>query len=775
MKNKKIVSLLLVLLVAVLVLGAMPVSAAEPFQTYTYSSDGFALYSPAAYSTPRTFDYRDIFAGYTGAVIDFDKPTDITTDDAGNIYLADSGNNRIVVMSGEDYKVKTIIQNFDNNGYADSFNECRGVFVDDEYVYVCDTNNERIVMFDRYGNFTSSARVIGKPSGTLFGATTQYNPVAVAVDQYERIFVISYTTYEGVIVMTSDGIFTGYIGAQKGDYSAMEILLRRFQSAEQRENSKQNTSTEFNNISIDSDGFVYVTTNTIDENKQQAAIESKEADYAPVKKLNSAGAEIMKRNGFFAPGGEVEVQSGLGVQKDSDEITGASSIVDVAIGDEGTWTIADAKRSKVFTYDQNGILLFAFGDKGIQRGNIQTISAITYQGNNLIILDKDAKSFTVFTRTVYGDLLIDALRCENDRRYEESVDAWLSVLQYNNNFDSAYIGVGRAYYRQGDATFVSPDGQTYYKQSSVAVYGGADGKEIVAYTVDGTPEGEVIDVNNDYDKTGYDLAMDYLSAAYDDQNWSNAYKEVRKEWISKFILLILIVAVVLVVLLAKFLKFAGNYNAKVALLGVQRKTFRQELMYVFHLVFHPFDGFWDLKHEKRGSVRASLVILAVVILSFYYQSIGTGYVMNPEGTYSTIVAQFLSVMLPFILWVISNWCLTTLFEGEGSFKDIFIATSYALAPLPLFLIVSTIMSNFVTLEESAIASMLVVIAFVWAGLLIFFGTMVTHDYSFTKNLLMCLATIVGMAVIMFVGFLFSSLIGKMVSFVSSIISEISYR
>ena len=769
MKNKKIFSLLLCVLAVVMVLGCFSGYAAEPYQTYTYSADGFALYSPAAYSSPTTYSYTDVFTNLTTAK-NFDKPTDIFADDAGNVYLADSGNNRIVIMSGEDYKVKSVIENFKNNGYDDSFNECRGVFVDKNYVYVCDTNNERIVVFDRFGDFTKCDRVIGKPTGTLFGATTQYNPVAVAVDQYERIFVVSYTTYEGVIVMTRDGVFTGYIGAQKGNYNAIEIILRRFQSAEQREASKKNTSTEFNNISIDSDGFIYVTTDTIETDKQQAAIESKEADYAPVKKLNSAGAEIMKRNGFFAPGGEVDVLTRTTDPSKANNI-GASKIIDVAIGDEGTWTIADQKRSKVFTYDQNGVLLFAFGDMGIQEGNIQSIAGITYQGDRLIILDKDAKNFTVFKRTDYGTLLLNALHCENQRQYEESVDAWLSVLQYNNNFDSAYIGVGRAYYRQGDATFVSADGQIYYKQSSVAVYGGENGKEVVGYAVDGEP----LAVNEEYNKSGYDLAMEYLSAAYDAENWSNAYKEVRKEWIAKFVPLILIVVVALVVLLSKFLKFAGKYNAKVALLGVERKTLRQELMYVFHLVFHPFDGFWDLKHEKRGSVRASLIILGVVILSFYYQSIGTGYVMNPEGEYSTIVTQLLSVGLPFILWIISNWCLTTLFEGEGSFKDIFIATSYALAPLPLFLIVSTIMSNFVTLEESAIASMLVTLAFVWAGMLIFFGTMVTHDYSFGKNLLMCVATIVGMAIIMFVGFLFSSLIGKMVSFVSSIIMEISYR
>ncbi len=767
MKNKRILSLLLMVLAVVMVLGTFSGAAIESYQTYTYSADGFPLYSPAAYSSPTTYDYRDVFTTTDGN--QFEKPTDIFADDAGNVYVADAGNNRIVILSGEDYKHKATIQNFMNNGYADSFNECRGVFVNEEYVFVCDTNNERIVVFDKYGDFKECERVIGKPMGSLFGATTQYNPVAVVVDQYDRIFVISYTTYEGVIVMTNDGVFTGYIGAQKGTYNVLEILLRRFQSAEQREASKKNTSTEFNNISIDSDGFIYVTTNTIDSEQQQSAIESKTPDYAPVKKLNSAGAEIMKRNGFFAPGGEVNVQNRTTDPNKKDSI-GASSIVDVAIGAEGTWSIVDVKRSKVFTYDQNGVLLFAFGDKGIQQGNIQSISAITYQDDKLIILDKEAETFTVFQRTPYGNLLLDALHLENERMYEKSIDAWLSVLQYNNNFDSAYIGVGRAYYRQGGANFVSADGQVYYKQSSVAQYD-ATGKEIVGYAVDGEP----LAVNEEYTKTGYDLAMQYLSAAYDTENWSNAYKEIRKGWIADFIPLILIVAVALVVLLSKFLKFAGKYNAKVALLGVQRKTFRQELMYVFHLVFHPFDGFWDLKHEKRGSVRASLVILGVVILSFYYQSIGTGYIMNPEGTYSTIFAQILAVGLPFILWVIANWCLTTLFEGEGSFKDIFIATSYALAPLPLFLIASTIMSNFVTLEESALATMLITVAFVWAGLLIFLGTMVTHDYSFGKNLLMCVATIVGMAVIMFVGFLFSSLMGKMVSFVSSIVMEISYR
>lgn len=761
MKNKKILTFFLLLLASLMMFGSFAAFAEEPYQTYTYSADGFALYSPAAYSPVDKISYDKI-----GLATDFNNPSDLVVDKKGDVYLADPGNNRVIAMHGTDYTLKFEKTEFDNNGYRDKFYNCQGVFVDENYLYVCDTGNNRIVMFDLNGNFV---KVIGKPQGKLFGTDTTYRPKAVAVDQYGRIFVISAGTYEGVIVMTSDGEFTGYIGAQKVSISAIELLWRRFQTAEQRKGQAQHLSVEYNNITVDTDGFIYVTTNNIDASSQQAALTSMSADYSPVKKLNSAGTEIMKRNGFFAPGGEVDTQN---FTTDDSAPTGPSRIIDVAIGEEGTWSIADSLRSKIFTYDQNGVLLFAFGDTGIQLGCVEEISSVTYQGSKMLILDKKANTFTVYKRTYYGDQLIAALKCENDRKYADAINAWLNVLQYNNNFDSAYIGVGKSYYRQGDASFVSEDGQSYYKQSEVAVY---DGDSVVGYTVDGTPDGTPLHIDDEYTKRGYTLAMEYLSAAYDDANWSNAYKEIRKEWIAKWILLIPVVAVILIIAWSKFMKFAGKVNDKVSVMGTGKKKYGQELIYVFHLMFHPFDGFWDLKHERRGSVRAAITILGVLILSFYYQSIGTGYVMNPSGEYSTIIAQVLSIMLPFLLWVIANWCLTTLFEGEGSFKDIFIATSYALSPMPLLLIISTILSNVVTLEESAIVTMLVTIGFVWAGLLIFFGMMVTHDYSFTKNLLMCIVTIVGMAVIMFVGFLFSSLIGKMVSFVSSIATEIGYR
>ena len=230
-------------------------------------------------------------------------------------------------------------------------------------------------------------------------------------------------------------------------------------------------------------------------------------------------------------------------------------------------------------------------------------------------------------------------------------------------------------------------------------------------------------------------------------------------------------------MLLQFLKFLGwaKKKNKATSLKVGRKSYLEELLFVFHLQFHPFDGFWDLKHEQRGSVRGGLTIMGITILAFFYQSIGRGYIFNPRDRYSTILVQIVSIVVPVLLWCAGNWCLTTLFEGEGSLKDIFIATSYSLAPLPLLVIVSTIFTNVLTLQEGTIVSLLVTIGYIWVAFLLFFGMLVTHDYSLGKNVLITICTIVAMAVIMFVAILFSSLLVKMVTFVVSIITEISNR
>ncbi len=723
---KKLTKVLILVIVAVMLFGTVYSSAADGYDTYTYSIDGEPLMSPTAYTAIDSFDAIDMKLASSG-VASLKTANDIIADEKGNLYIADSDNNRIVVLNKYYEYTATISTYVDENNKAQSLSSPKGVFVTDpgktadgnSYVYVCDSGNRRVVIFDREYNYV---KTIEKPDSVIL-TEGAFNPQSIAVDIYGRIFIVSPDCFEGVIVLSSEGDFTGFIGAQKVTASLIDLIWDKFKTKEQLDASQRKIPYPYNNITVDDDGFVYVTTSVTDNSadalkNQFASIKSKSSSYSPVKKLNSQGVEIMKRNGFFDPGGEVAI---LGSKE-------VSVITDIAVGNEGSWTILDHSRSRLYTYDKNGNLLFAFGNSGDQLGNGIDIVSMAYQivdgEYRLVVLDNRSEGYnvTVYAPTPYCDTIMAALHNQNENNYSQSIYYWEDVLTQNNNFDLAYIGIGKALYSQGE----------------------------------------------------YEEAQEMLSRAYETAFYSKAFIEVRNEIIAKWILPLMIVVIALVIAFFKFLGYAKKKN-KATSLKVGRKTYWEELLYAFHLPFHPFDGFWDLKHEKRGSVRAASTIIALSIVALFYQSIGRGYTFNARGSTTNIFVMLALVAVVVLLFCVSNWCLTTLFEGEGSFKDIYIATGYSLAPLPLFLIISTILTNVLTVSEGSIVNLIVTFAYIWVGILLFFGVLVTHDYSLGKNLITIIGTIVAMLVILFVVVLFVSLVAQMVTFIISIFSEITNR
>jgi hypothetical protein len=225
---------------------------------------------------------------------------------------------------------------------------------------------------------------------------------------------------------------------------------------------------------------------------------------------------------------------------------------------------------------------------------------------------------------------------------------------------------------------------------------------------------------------------------------------------------------------SKFFKYANKVNKK-GQKQKEKRSFGEEILYAFHIIFHPFDGFWDLKHEKRGSVRGAIFWLVVSCFAFVYQSIGVGYLRNPMGGGGSYIMSCISIISPVMLWVVANWCITTLFEGEGSFKDVFVATCYSLVPLPMLIIPGVMLTNIMTVSEMAIYDLMLGFAFLWLGLLVFFGMMVTHDYTLGKNFITAIVSIVGVAFIIFIVGLFSTLVAKVFTFFYNIYVELSYR
>lgn len=205
-------------------------------------------------------------------------------------------------------------------------------------------------------------------------------------------------------------------------------------------------------------------------------------------------------------------------------------------------------------------------------------------------------------------------------------------------------------------------------------------------------------------------------------------------------------------------------------------AYQKSLRYCFHCIVRPFDGFWDLTHEKRGSFAAANTLVVLVLLTKLIKLAGTSFIFEPVNwNYVNILFEIMSFLLPFIIYCVANWCLTTLFEGKGTLKDIYMGTAYAMTPYILIQLPLVILSNFVTEEEGAFYTYFGYFSFVWCAFLIVASVMMIHDFLVGKAFLSLVFSAVGMLVIVFLMLLFFSLISGGFSYFYSLYKEIVYR
>ncbi len=202
----------------------------------------------------------------------------------------------------------------------------------------------------------------------------------------------------------------------------------------------------------------------------------------------------------------------------------------------------------------------------------------------------------------------------------------------------------------------------------------------------------------------------------------------------------------------------------------------QCLKYAFYVIFHPFDGFWDLKHEKRGNLAAANIILVMLMLTLVLQRQLTAFIFNNNRVEELNLLPICGgVLLVVLLWCISNWSLTSLMDGEGTFKEIYITTCYSLVPLILIYLPLIPFSHILTAEDSHFYVFFMGLASVWTGFLMICGTMVLHQYSLSKTIVTTICILLGMCIIVFIGLLCFSLIQQMAAFVDTIYKELYLR
>ncbi|MGM9551108.1 MAG: Yip1 family protein [Clostridia bacterium] len=206
------------------------------------------------------------------------------------------------------------------------------------------------------------------------------------------------------------------------------------------------------------------------------------------------------------------------------------------------------------------------------------------------------------------------------------------------------------------------------------------------------------------------------------------------------------------------------------------KKFREDFKYLNHVIFHPFDGFYEVRFRGKGNYAlvAILFILSGLMNVISYQY--TGFIMNNNAMFAmNSVTTFIFGLFPYLLFAISNWSMTAIFEGSGKFLDILTVLAYSLYPKLILDVIVVIFSNVVTEEEAILLTAVQMIALVWFCFLVFSGLCVIHEYGAGRNLAMIIATFVAAVVVIFLATLYITLVEKVLVFIADFTTELARR
>ena len=198
--------------------------------------------------------------------------------------------------------------------------------------------------------------------------------------------------------------------------------------------------------------------------------------------------------------------------------------------------------------------------------------------------------------------------------------------------------------------------------------------------------------------------------------------------------------------------------------------------WVKHAVYHPVEGFEDMRWKKSGSLKIAFLIVFLLFLAqiadgrLYGFQFGVTY----DKTFNIIPYIVQSIVL-FAAWVVGNWSICTLLDGEGTMKNICIYSAYALIPYIAQIFINLILSHILIKDEAVFIQAISIIGTGWSAILLFSAIKSVHQYSFGKTVFAIILTIAAMFIMLFLLVLFMSLVQQVYIFISTIYTEISYR
>ena len=422
--GRNIPARLLTVLLALLLVGGLtlPVAAADvPYKGYNYDEWNEPIPSKAGYLP------GEVYYGYKELTARLSAPEDMCVAEDGTLYVLDSGNGRVVVLDADFTLVKTIDSFANADGSTHTLFNPTGIYVRGGRIYIADYDNKTVVVSDTDGNVQM---LITKPESGTFPQDSEFRPQKVLCDSQGNIYVSVLGVYQGAAVFSKDGTFTDFFGSNSVQAS-LTLLMDRFwkslMNKEQKDQISNYVPVQFTGFDISAEDFLYTCTG------------SNAGQGSRLSRVNPNGDNLWSG---LSTTGDLKV----GYYK----IHGyPTSFADVAVTEDEFLFALDSTKGRIFMYDAEGGMVFAFGGKGNQRGTFALPAAIDTRGETVLVLDKSKASITLLEPTDYGATVKKALSLYNDGDYDGSKALWEQVLVEDGNMFTAYVGIGKALFYSG--------------------------------------------------------------------------------------------------------------------------------------------------------------------------------------------------------------------------------------------------------------------------------------------------------------------------------------
>ncbi|MEH6993544.1 YIP1 family protein [Neobacillus drentensis] len=603
----------------------------------------------------------------------------------------------------------------------------------DGYIYVADSGTKKVIIADENGNIR--ARI---------GEGVLEKPTGVFVDDNGDIFVADYAK-EKVFRFNSSGELKGEFGkpdsplfGKKSPYKPQKVGVDRrgnlYVISEGSTNgiiqlSQDGSFLGYYGVNNTEISFKSVIQNLLTTETQKSKMFMKTPPAPDNIALDKQGLIYSVTEGT-----ENEVIKKLNVAGKNmldPFISWDSTYQDITVDKDGNIFTLNST-GEIHEFDSFGNLLFVFGgtDDGSNRlGLFKQPTGITIdQNGKLYITDKERGMITVLEATAFAGQVHKGIALFKEGLYVESQQYWESVLELNSSFGLAHTAMGKSYYKQQD----------------------------------------------------YEKALEEYKFAEDVYGYSDAFWEVRQAWMQENLSSVLLIMIGLIVLYY-FIKYLDK---KRKILDVPRNKWNDwktrkllsELLFLFKFFKHPIDSFYYLKRKQYATVLSATILYIILFIEYLIAKFQTGFIFSYQrlGEKSLLV-EILIVFVPLLLFILINYMVSTINDGEGRFKDIYIGTIYSLAPYLVFIIPITILSNVLTYNESFIYIFSIRIIYVWCLIILFIMIQEIHNYTFSETVRNIFVTLFGMAIMILVVFIVFVLFDQVYDFVYSIMKEVMMR